>query len=396
MIKKISIKVLFAFVVLSAMSACDKETVRQAATSVVINEVPQSENPLVNLMLKACNSKEVVLAMHNEALSSLDAGLEESVYFDEVIGETGTKSQDGVNRSIIRNFLMDEVSSSNRLMTKNVEVFDLNGIEIYWPYSDNWDGVSQPVVVLNTGDDNQYIEADKTFAYRFVQDGDDVDIETIIVDERYAEENPVWVINHSDVSLSDIVSLKTGNYEGTAYVPRKVADSDRTNVCELMANTIKSVKQHDDWLNGGSEYIIYWFFPYGEDQDKLKYNCTSQIKISRKEIKAGKARTINFVGNFDWAMAQRYNKLKVIEFDPGADINIPIKLSVEVKGVKLSIETKISINKNDERVMEYEIPRSALFTTETKVSDTEYTKSFYGDGVTVKTTLTSYESVPEI
>lgn len=281
-------------------------------------------------------------------------------------------------------------------MTKNVEVFDLNGIEIYWPYSDNRDGVSQPVVVLNTGDDNQYIEADKTFAYRFVQDGDDVDIETIIVDERYAEENPVWVINRSDVSLSDIVSFKTGNYEGTAYVPRKVADSDRTNVCELMANTIKSVKQHDDWLNGGSEYIIYWFFPYGEDQDKLKYNCTSQIKISRNEIKAGKARTINFVGNFDWAMAQRYNKLKVIEFDPGADINIPIKLSVEVKGVKLSIETKISINKNDERVMEYEIPRSALFTTETKVSDTEYTKSFYGDGVTVKTTLTSYESVPEI
>lgn len=118
MIKKFSIKVLFAFVVLSAMSACDKETVRQAATSVVINEVPQSENPLVNLMLKASNSKEVVLAMHNEALSSLDAGLEESVYFDEVIGETGTKSQDGVNRSIIRNFLMDEVSSSNKIDDK--------------------------------------------------------------------------------------------------------------------------------------------------------------------------------------------------------------------------------------------------------------------------------------
>ncbi len=45
------------------------------------------ENPILNLKLKASNEKDIVEAMHKEALSSLGIGLEESVYFNDILSD---------------------------------------------------------------------------------------------------------------------------------------------------------------------------------------------------------------------------------------------------------------------------------------------------------------------
>ena len=359
-----------------------------------IDEPSIKQDAVVEALLKASLDEAFVSAMFDETISSFDAGLEESVYLDEVFkGGVMTKSLSD-KQLLIKSTLLSGIQTTVKSAASN-EDFVFNNIEIYWPYSANWDGTSVPVVVLNNGGENQYIEDDKTYAFKIDQETGN--IEKIIVGEAYAKENPVWVINDSDVSLNDIICLKTGDYKNTSYVPRKITSSHTasSNVCELVANTIQSKKQHDDWLNGGSEYIIYWFLP-NVYQNEVLVNSTAQMKIARDEISTGKIRQIDFVGNFDWAKSQRYNKLKVIEFDPGKNKNYDITLAIEYKGVKTSLNTKLEGNENDEKVMEYEIPRQAMFTVKTIVDDTHYTKSFYGDGVTVKTTLEAIKAYAEL
>lgn len=392
--------VIICIAVAFAICACNKDENNVVEPMTSNDELV--DQPLIETLLSATTNNDFLSAMYDEATSSYNAGLEESIYLDEILEtESATKSCAN-SHDFLRNFFTKQMAGNFFTATKSDDVLSWNNIEIYWPYSDAWDGISRPVIVLNHNDKNQYIEADKTYAYKLNETENGYEVETIVVDEAYAETNPVWVINASDVALEDIINLKNGAYDKTNYIPRNVinnpavATKSSSNVCELVVNTICSTKQHDDWLNGGSEYIIYWFFPYGTDLDKVKNNCTGQIKISRKEIKKGTVRTINFTGNFDWAMAQRYNRVKVIEFDPGAGKDIPIKLSAEVKGVKVTLETSISVNNNDEMVMDYEIYRQSMFTVKTKIDETHYVKSFYGDGVTLETTLEAIEAVAEL
>lgn len=379
--------------IVAVIISCTKEKQQQCAPFVENTLAGQNdETELINLMLNASVRPDVVNAMNSVARASLEAGLEESVYLDEILDDSPlTKTLINDNTQLLRNYFNEYLSLSTK--SGDEDVIRLDNIEIYWPYSDNWDGISQPVIVFNQYDDSQYIEEDKTYAYRFIPQGDSYSAERIIVDEAYAESNPVWIIGVSDISLEDIVNQKNGDYEKTNIVPRNVS-TKADNVCELIANTLKSTKQHDDWVNGGSEYIIYWFFP--DNTNTVRENHTAQIKMSRKEIKNGTVRTIDFTGNFDWSIDQRYNKIKVIEFDPGGNKNIPIELSAKINNATVTLKTTISVNDNDEMVMEYEIPRQSMFTVNTKVDATHYTKTFYGDGVYVKTTLSAIEALAEL
>ena len=230
-----------------------------------------------------------------------------------------------------------------------------------------------------------YFDGDKTYAYRLGDD--DMSIERIIIDEYYAQSHPVWIINKSDVPVHDIVSLKSGDFGNTAYIPRiipmtKTMGSDY--VSRMRITSLKSITQHDDWLNGGSEYVLYWIFPAVFDTSaKAESNTYGQIKMSRKEIKNGAVRQINFLANDDWTEEQIWNKLKVIEFDPGKDIDIDIDLKGSYKGFTGEIKTKITINRTDELIMEYAVKRKARMTDDENVGNNTYRGKFEGSGVTL-------------
>ena len=192
-------------------------------------------------------------------------------------------------------------------------------------------------------------------------------------------ENPVWVINQSDVTLDDIVNLKNGNYDKTNIAPKNV-QTKSNEVCPLVVKTICSTTQHDDWANGGSEYVIYWFYP-SPQLDQVLYQQSTQIKISRKAISNKEVRTINFYGNFDWSEPQLYNYVYLIEYDPGKNKDKTIDLHVEVLGVTKKLSTTISINNNDDELLKYEVLRSSM------LSAKDRTRDLPGSGVTITATL---------
>lgn len=353
----------------------------------------KSDNQILDLMLKASNDQNVVQAMHKETLASLSVGLEESVYFNEVL------SNDASTRVVSEKSILKSFINSNFALNENTfrsTNFKIDDVEIYWPYSEDWDGKTQPVIVFNSNDENQYIEDDKTYAYKFVENGTSYTVDTLIVDENYAEKNPVWVINQNNISLNDIINFKNGNYASTNYIPHQENNSvTRTTSSYVSTLTIKSIQatvQHDSWLDGGSEYIIFWGFP-ADKVFKLGEHHTGQIKFSRKEIKRKTTRIINFIGNYDWDKTQTHNKIKVVEFDPGKDIKFTFSLKGEYKGIGGEFKTEIKINDNDDFIMEYLVPRKAYMKKVNQISQYLFKDEFSGSGVNIVTTLRAEETV---
>lgn len=225
-------------------SSCEKSN-SGILNDVNLDKTPSAQDSMLDLMLKASVNEDVVKTMNEVAIASSIIGLDESIYLDEVMAEENptTKSSVTSNNKIIKDFILDNITSNKTKSTEDVTMV-INNIEIYWPYSEDWDGVSQPVVVINKNSDDQFIEADKVYAYKLTpnQGGTGYDVETIIVDEEYALKNPVWVINESDVTLEEITNLKNGKFSENSYLPR-TKSSDM--VCELNATKITSTEQHD-------------------------------------------------------------------------------------------------------------------------------------------------------
>jgi L-lysine 2,3-aminomutase len=126
---------------------------------------------------------------------------------------------------------------------------------------------------------------------------------------------------------------------------------------------------------------------------------TGEIHFSRKEIKNKTTRNIYFVGNYDWDKGQSHNKIKIMEIDPGKDGETTVKLisSVKPEGSNVTItsefETKIKKNNPDDEIMEQVIPRTAMFTVQTKIDDNHYQKSFSESGVTVNVKITGIDGL---
>ncbi len=341
------------------------------------------------VMLNASIDKDIVDILHSEAVNSSSNGLDESIYLTEILSENNSQTKSSDSRDFLKSFFTENCAQH---MTKsmNNELCDINNIEIYWPYCEHWDGYSQPVIVINTYDDSQFIEDDKVYAYRITESNGSYIVDSLIVDEAYAMKNPVWVINNCSLSIDDILSIKN-NYTATTINPT----SKSSYVCETEVVTFKATEQHDVWINGGSEFEIHWLFP--KPDNTIATNKSGLITFTREQINNKTTKTVNFIGNLDWNASQYCNRMVVVEVDESAlkeiELSVPIKIS---ETITITPTAKITLNKLDDSIMDYNIYRYAMFTVETKIDDTHYQKSFSGGGATAVVSIRSIETLPGI
>lgn len=80
-----------------------------------------------------------------------------------------------------------------------IEALASSDIQIYWPFSENWQGGDEiPIITFDPED-----ESSTNTGYRIRRTGTGENtVETVVVDEKMASETPVWVINrNSDSTL---------------------------------------------------------------------------------------------------------------------------------------------------------------------------------------------------
>lgn len=132
-------------------------------------------------------------------------------------------------------------------------------IQIYWPYSDNWDGESLPVITFDPEDDS-----DVNIGYRIYEDQNgERQVEEVIVDEQMAMNTPVWVINrNTDASYKTLEMLKKENPEwgegggSLEVLPSSATKASKGKHKALVLRSFRMRRNYDCWFAGASEFFV--------------------------------------------------------------------------------------------------------------------------------------------
>lgn len=117
-------------------------------------------------------------------------------------------------------------------------------IQIYWPYSEDWDGEQFPLVTFDPG-----FGAESNYAYEIRRSGDGlVVVDSVYVDENVARTRPVWVINRNDDSAFTPASLVEPLAPGRS--------SSRAGSRTLLLRSVQMLRNYDSWFAGASEFMI--------------------------------------------------------------------------------------------------------------------------------------------
>jgi hypothetical protein len=148
--------------------------------------------------------------------------------------------------------------SSTKAGEKDVQDYldelSASGIQIYWPYSEEWDGEEPPLITFNPGygGESNY----------------DMD-NSVLIDEELASKRPVWVINSNDDSDFTPMQLfitksnsTTENLSDRSSSPFSSAgNSSNSNdvspdLHNLYMKDFTMHRHYDTWFAGASEFFI--------------------------------------------------------------------------------------------------------------------------------------------
>lgn len=257
--------------------------------------------------ITALNLDQVICQEVHDAVSkSVECGLDEVYYLKEAIGG-GTKI---CSETRFTRFIYDKLSRFNdNNAVKYINEYwtntsDQDRLQIYWPYSENWDGVTTPIVAC------QYQ------GYVIAENGQIIEGITFV--EEYAKTHPVWIINLSPVNYSELPDFGKCNYvkegnntivyhslttsESEDYKSSKyLTENDKDDYFEKKATTtyslyikdVASVMETNELPDGGQYYFVTVLDIEGENlrnvADLETYNpryVTHRFCLLRSQINA--------------------------------------------------------------------------------------------------------------
>ena len=151
---------------------------------------------------------------------------------------------------------MDINLSDNILGDRTVDDFlDLlqdSDIQIYWPYAEEWDWETLPVISFDPEDGSE-----ANVGYELFVEGGVVTRREVVVTEKMAMERPVWVVNRNNDSQYTSIELLRKNdpaWNGGGSIIVTPAAATMKKALYIKDFTMK--QQGDCWFAGASEYFV--------------------------------------------------------------------------------------------------------------------------------------------
>ena len=282
-------------------------------------------------------------------------GYDEEYPFSNLIGCPGSGVGDaylGTRTAEIQDPLKNLISdySENLSATRAagfMEELSCSGLQIYWPYSEDWDGATMPVITYWSGD---FGETATGFRRERLTNGSWIVCE-IQVDEEYAKKNPVWVVNTNE----DSQYLTPRMMERMGMLPDAGSTRSTTDFQTLRLKTFKAHRNYDNWLQGGSEFFIKCgsikAFTADVVSDLKLYSpqiTDMMINVKRKQV--GTNLTFNTVLAAEWSSQLEECAFLMIEDDGGKRTSWKAEGSVKIKSKSYGFDVEFPLNKNDDIV----------------------------------------------
>ena len=249
-------------------------------------------------------------------------------------------------------------------------------VQIYWPYSENWDGQSEPVFTFDPGDDS-----DVNIGYKVVRQPDGSSrVEEVEVDEAFAENNPVWVVNrNSDCGFTSLEIMRREHPEwdngGGALIiggKRKAsafAASTRASTLKtLVLKEFTMKRNYDCWFAGGSEFFIKAgsvndFFASTEAELRLYTPQVTDFMVVVKRKQKGQPLPFNTVIVSDWSEQLTQVAFMITEDDGGTLDQWKCSAVVKIKSKSYGFDISLPFNSRDDIVWRGQLSRRYIDAT---------------------------------
>jgi hypothetical protein len=313
---KLFLFVISVFVLLFITNACSEEDISgfedKSNVGLTTEQIQQKENlnSIALTVVNIADSKEIFNEIHSAVSISLNTGLDEQYRFKDILYPTeskipslkssainfGTKFKDAIRK--------DKLKSSS---PENIEAFIISeDVQIYWPYSEEWDGFTEPVITFDP-----IVDIDENIGFkRIVQPDGSIGIDTVIVTDDYAFHNPVWIINFCESDEAEIENaVKSAQLKSSS------------SVHQLSVGWVKNNKHHyDNIFQGGDEYK---FCIIGGKITSMStaetFEAIQTVNLSRRAIRKKNWKRFYYELDDDWKVdledKELGRKFGLIEFD---------------------------------------------------------------------------------
>lgn len=330
--------------------------------------------------------QEVCNEVYNAVSTALNYGLDEEYKFAEIMNPENSKI---TLRSSGSSLLYDRISRqlSDGLRSGSVEEADKNDLlgilsdeqlQIYWPYSEDWDGKSLPVVTFDPQNGKEW-----NFGYKqtLLPDGS-FRTDTVIIDEDFARSHPVWVINKSNTPYEKLPAFSNNEFVANGvlyaseannrYMERQQNELSAAGdpVYAVKIGRFKAHKNYDDLFNGGSEFVIRMGamdkFEITSVDDLRRANpYVSMIKVnrSRKDISNKKWADVNAIMISDSKPNDIDIAFMLLEEDQGSERNWETELILKLFSKEYSIKVKLPFKSGDDMIYQTHYSRNFIFST---------------------------------
>ncbi len=252
-----------------------------------------------------------------------------------------------------------------------VKAFQTSDIQIYWAYSENWDGEDYPIITFDPDDGSS-----ANVGYRLVVDDDGSEhIEEVIVDEELASEKTVWVINRNDDSRYTSLEMlrmqepEWGQPGGEIIIKPKGAGTKSNDkpLRTLILRDFTMNRNYDSWFAGASEFFVKIgsleeFTASTEAELRLYNPSVTDFMIVVKRKNVGVPQPFNAVLVSDWTDQLTHCAFMITEDDGGTRTSWKCSAIVKINSKSYGFEMTMPLNTKDDIVWRGQLARKYIET----------------------------------
>lgn len=342
------------------LASCNQET---SSCPPVPQEAGTSLEQVARLLAAAPLDLEQVREVHDAVTASADNGYDEEYPFRNLLETPGSGVGDDALRTRFPDTRTQAYSSPLRSLLANVadtrasrsgggtpflrELAE-SGLQLYWPYSEDWDGKTLPVLTFHPENGR-----DSNVGFMRVRQADGSwTVEEIRVDESVAARRPVWVVNRNEDAGRMTPRLHEKlNVGETAAGPVTRAGTLRS----LTLKEFRSNRNFDSWFAGASEFYVKCgcieSFTASSEEELRRYHPTItdfMIVVRRRQV--NKTISFNAMLVSDWTPQLQDSAFLIVEDDGGAHTSWKCSANVKIKSKVYGFDVDLPFRTNDDIV----------------------------------------------
>lgn len=281
------------------------------------------------------------------------------------VGDNPTKAGNYTRplRDMIAEYLATETKAGAKDVEEYLNALSQSDLQLYWPYSEDWDGEELPIITFDPGYGSDY-----NYGYKLGRDSNGFCVvDSVYVDEQIAREHPVWVINTNDDAGFTPLDLYTeAAQSSTKSGPRK-----------LFLRSFTMLRHYDSWFRGGSEFFVKCgavngFHATTEAEMRLYYPSVTDFMVVVKRKQLGEEVPYNGIIMTDFTNQLENLAFLITEDDGGTQTSWKCSATVKVKSKSYGFECDIPYNEKDDIVWRGQLSASFF-------QEADYVSGRFGD-----------------